>query len=66
MKLGENCACLDTTIHGPELVERLEKLKLVKCMGNYIVRGVYQCPLFVLDMEKLKQYCIPTDAKNCA
>ena len=65
-KLPEGCACIDTTVHGQELVEHLEKLKLVTCMGHYVVRGAYKCPAFVLDMEKLKQYCIPTDAKNCA
>ena len=66
MKLGENCVCIDTTVHGQELVDQLEKLKLVTCMGYYVVRGAYKCPAFALDMEELKQYCIPTDAKNCA
>lgn len=64
-KFPEYCACVDTNHHGPELAEQLEKLKLVECMGFYEFHGAYKCPVFKLNLEKLKQYCIPTDAKNC-
>ena len=65
-KFPEYCACVDTNHHGPEIAEQLEKLKLVECMGFYEFHGAYKCPVFKLNLEKLKQYCIPTDAKNCA
>lgn len=68
MKLPEDCVCIDIIRQGPELVERMEKLKLIEASMGYLQSssGVYECSLFKLDMKKLKQYCIPADAKNCA
>lgn len=68
IRLPEDCVCIDINRQGSELVERLEKLKLIEASMGHLETydGVYECSLFKLDLEKLKQYCIPTDAKNCA
>ncbi len=66
VKFPEYCVLLDTNRHGPEIAKQLEKRKLGEETGYYEFTRTCQYPVFKLNLKKLKQYCIPTDAKNCA
>lgn len=60
--LSPDCACIDTNHHGEDIIDCLKQLGLGEATGLTCTSGFCKYPVFKLDIEKIKRYCVPADA----
>lgn len=59
----KDIVCIDTNHHGENIIMHLEKANLGSAMGTSLVREFCRYPIFHLNLDEIKKYCVKDNAR---